>query len=95
MTIDRVGPMDPLQNLRKTDKNERVQRIDGADSISLSQEARSKSELYNAAEIAKSSPEVRADRVEEVKRKLQDPNYISEKVIDELADRLMELFGLG
>ncbi len=95
MTIERVGPLDPLQNVRKTDKNARVARVDGADSISLSAEAKSKSELYNAAEIAKSTPEVRADRVEEVRRKLQDPNYVSEKVIDELADRLMELFGLN
>lgn len=94
MTIERVGPLDPLQNLRKTDRSARVARADGADSIDLSAEAKTKSELYNAVEIAKSAPEVRADRVEEVRRKLQDPNYLSEKVIDELADRLMELFGL-
>lgn len=95
MTIERLGSVDPLQNLRKTDKNAPPRRGDGADSVNLSEEARSKSELYQAAETARSTPDVRADRVEEVKRKLQDPNYISKKVIDELADRLMELFGIS
>jgi negative regulator of flagellin synthesis FlgM len=95
MTIERLGPVDPLQNLRKTDKNALPRRGDGADSVNLSEEARSKSELYQATETARSAPDVRADRVEEVKRKLQDPNYISKKVIDDLADRLMELFGIS
>jgi negative regulator of flagellin synthesis FlgM len=94
MTIDRLGPIDPLQNLNKAEKSERPRRVAGADSIDFSAEAKSKGELYRASELAKSTPDIRADRVEEVKRKLQDPNYISDKLVDELADRLMDLFGL-
>ena len=95
MTIERVGPLDPIQNLKKSGKNKRPDNKNVADSISLSPEAQLKSEIYNAIEIARSTPDIRLDRVEEVKRKLQDPNYITEKVVDELADRLMELFDIS
>lgn len=95
MTIGRVGPLDPIQNLKKTGKSRRPENQNVADSVSLSSEAKSKSEIYNAVEIARSTPDIRTDRVEEVKRKLQDPNYVTEKVIDELADKLMELFDIS
>jgi hypothetical protein len=32
--------------------------------------------------------------VEEVRQKLQDPNYINEKVLGAVADGIMESFGL-
>ena len=95
MTIGRVGPLDPIQNLKKTGKSRLLENKNVADSVSLSSEAKSKSEIYNAVEIARSTPDIRTDRVEEVKRKLQDPNYVTEKVIDELADKLMELFDIS
>ena len=95
MTIERVGPLDPIQNLKKSGKSKRPENKNAADSISLSPEAKLKSEIYNAVEIARSTPDIRADRVEEVRRKLQDPNYITEKVVDELADKLMELFDIS
>ncbi len=95
MTIGRVGPLDPIQNLKKTGKSRRPESQNVADSVSLSSEAKSKSEIYNAVEIVRSTPDIRTDRVEEVKRKLQDPNYVTEKVIDELADKLMELFDIS
>lgn len=95
MTVERIGPIDPLQSVKKTQKSEKPKRSEGSDSISLSAEAKSKAEVYQALEIAKSSPDIRQDRVEEIKRKLQDPSYITEKVINELADRLMEYFGIS
>ena len=94
MTIDPVGPVDPVPNPKKAPKADRPNFVDGKDSVQLSDEAKSMAELYRAKELATNSPEVRADRIAEVKAKLQDPSYISEKVIDELADRLMESFGL-
>jgi negative regulator of flagellin synthesis FlgM len=92
MTIERIGPIDPVQNLKKAGNTAKPKASDGADSISFSAEAKSKAEVYNATELAKSAPLVRQERVEEVKRKLQDPSYISDKLIDALADKLMEYF---
>ena len=94
MTIDPVGPVDPVQSFKKVPKAEQPRVVDGKDSVQLSDEAKSMAEMYHAKELANNSPEVRADRVAEAKAKLQDPSYITDKVIDELADRLMESFGL-
>jgi negative regulator of flagellin synthesis FlgM len=92
MTIDRVGPVDPLQNLQKAKGPEKPRRNEGEDSIHVSEEARSKAEIYQATELAKGAPEIRWELVEEIKKRLQDPNYLSDKVLDGLAQRLMEYF---
>ena len=92
MTIERIGPMDPVQSFKKTKGPEKPKKGEGTDSISLSQEAKSKAEVYQATEMAKNAPAIRWELVEAAKKKLQDPNYISEKVVDTLAERLMEYF---
>ncbi len=94
MTIDRLGSIDPLSKMNKTGKAEKPVKSEAKDTVSVSDEARNLSEIYRAAEMVKSSPDIRMDRVEEVRQKLQDPDYINSK-IDEVADRIMESFGLA
>ena len=94
MTVERVGPPDPVSNVKKTQKAQQTRKQEKTDSISLSEEARSKAEVYTATEIAQKSPDIRMDRVEEVKRRLQDPSYLSDEVLEETAEKLMEAFGL-
>ena len=48
MTIDRVGAPDPLSNLNKTQKTSRTKRAK-SDAIEVSEEAKSKAEVYKAA----------------------------------------------
>jgi len=92
MTIERIGPMDPVQSFKKAKGPEKPKKGEGADSITLSEEAKSKAEVYQATEMAKNAPGIRWELVEAAKKKLQDPNYISEKVVDTVAQRLMEYF---
>ncbi len=92
MTIEKIGSPDPLSNVNKTDKTHKSLKNGEKDSINLSEEAKSKSEIYNATETAKMAPSIRADRVEEVKRKLEDPAYINDKLIADLADKIIEYF---
>jgi negative regulator of flagellin synthesis FlgM len=94
MTIDRLGPIDPLSKLNKAEKTDKAVKTDAKDTISVSDEAKNLGEIYRATEIVKASPDVRMDRVEEVKQKLQDPGYIDSK-IEAVADRLMDSFGLS
>jgi negative regulator of flagellin synthesis FlgM len=68
MTVERIGPAEPASNVKKTDRPSRVRQKSDIDSINLSDEAKSKAEVYKAAEIAKGSPEVRLDRIDEVTR---------------------------
>lgn len=94
MTIDRLGGIDPLKNVSNTQKAHRVSGTAPSDSISLSSEAKELSEAYFAMEAAKAAPDVRADRVAAVMEKLKDPSYVNEAVVDMVADRLMDVFGV-
>ena len=95
MTIERVGAPDPISRPKKAQRPVRADKGSSADSINVSAGAKEKAEVYQATEIAKASPDIRMDRIEEVKRKLEDPTYLSNKVIDELADKLVEYFNLS
>ncbi len=95
MTVERVGFPDPVSKPKKTERPAPAEKAAAADSINVSEGAKEKAEIYNATEAAKSAPDLRMDRIEEVKRKLDDPMYITDKVIGELADRLMEVFKIS
>jgi negative regulator of flagellin synthesis FlgM len=94
MTIEPLGPIDPIHKLNQTNKAARPQRNEGKDSVSFSDEARLKAEVYRISEEVKATEDVRADRVAEVKQKLQDPNYIDDEVIDTVADRIMDMLDI-
>ncbi|MCX7031303.1 MAG: flagellar biosynthesis anti-sigma factor FlgM [Spirochaetes bacterium] len=94
MTVERIGPLEPASNIQKTEKPSRLRAKSSTDSINVSEEARSRSEIFKATEAAKTAPDMRLDRVEEVKRKLQDPSYPSEEVIEKTAEGVMKAFGL-
>ena len=94
MTIDRLGPVDPVAKYNKTGKPTKVVKQALADSVAVSEEARNSAALQQTADIVRSTPDVRMDRVEEVKAKLKDPNYINDKVVEAVADSLMDVFGI-
>jgi negative regulator of flagellin synthesis FlgM len=94
MTVERIGPLEPASNIQKTEKPSRPKAKGSTDSINVSAEARSRSEIFKATEAARTAPDVRADRVTEVKRKLQDPSYPSDEVIEKTAEGVMKAFGL-
>ena len=95
MMIDRLGGLDPLQNLQNT-KKVASKPITNApeDTFSVSQEAKEMAEAYYLSEVAASTPDVRSDLVAQVKDKIKDPNYINSAVINSVADRFLESIGL-
>ena len=92
MTIDKLGSINPLQHYNRPEKATKSAYKSEHDSISVSMEARTMAELYQVAEIVKNSDDVRYDRVEEVKRKLEDPSYINDAILDIVADKIMDVF---
>lgn len=90
MTIDRLNSIDPLRDPQKSSQVGRTSRAAKGDSIAISNDAAEKAELYNAVEIAKAAPEVRTDRVAELKAKIQDPGYLNDAVISMTADRILD-----
>lgn len=94
MTIEGLGPIQPNQPINRSERPQSAEAARQGDSVSLSDEARLKAELYQVTEEVRGSEDVRADRVAEVKQKLEDPSYIDNNVLSNVADRLMEVFGL-
>jgi negative regulator of flagellin synthesis FlgM len=90
MTIDRLNSVDPIRDPQKPSSGGKAGRAVGGDSISISQDAAKKAELYTALEVAKAAPEVRADRVAELKAKINEPAYMSDAVIGMTADRILD-----
>lgn len=94
MMIDRLGGIDPLKNAQNTHKTQRVSGTAQSDSINVSAEAKELADVYYAMEAAKTAPDVRSERVAEVMQKMKDPSYINNSVVDLVADRLMDVYGL-
>ncbi|HAW86432.1 MAG: flagellar biosynthesis protein FlgM [Spirochaetes bacterium GWD1_61_31] len=89
MTIDRLNSLDPLQPKRTTN-TPRAGKGARGDSVSLSSEAIEKAELYQAMELAKAAPEERADRIAELRAKINDPDYLNDAVLSATADRILD-----
>ena len=94
MTIDRVGPIEPIQPGKKPGRVGQVNDSPKADSISISSEAQERAELLRAQELVAAAAEVRAERVAEMKEKINDPSYLNDQIINATANKLIDtLFG--
>ncbi|MBR1640103.1 MAG: flagellar biosynthesis anti-sigma factor FlgM [Treponema sp.] len=90
--ISNVTQVNNVQNLRKTESSAKVSR--DVDSISVSAEAKEMAEAYYLEQVAKETPDVRADRIAELKEKIKDPNYLNNAVINSAADKFLSAIGL-
>ena len=90
--LNNVTQVNNVQNLRKTENASKVSQ--DSDSISVSKEAVEKAEAYYLDKVAAETPDVRADRIAEVKAKIKDPSYLSDAVIQSAADKFLTSIGL-
>jgi negative regulator of flagellin synthesis FlgM len=90
MIIDRLNSIDPIRDPQKSSAGGKAGKAADGDSISISSDAAQKADLYKAFELAKAAPEVRADRVAELKAKINQPGYIDDAVVAMTADRIVD-----
>ena len=94
MTIDRLNSIDPIRDPQKPVLGGKAEKAHGGDSISISSDASQKAELFKALELAKAAPEMRSDRIAELKAKINEPSYMDDAVVSMTADRIIDqLFG--
>ncbi|AEF82124.1 flagellar biosynthesis anti-sigma factor FlgM [Leadbettera azotonutricia] len=94
MTIGRIDSIDPIPPGKKPGQGSQVNEASQTDSISISSEAVEKAEMLRVMEMVNTAPDVRTDRVEELRAKINDPSYINDKVLDATADKIFDaLFG--
>ncbi|MDR1175535.1 MAG: flagellar biosynthesis anti-sigma factor FlgM [Treponema sp.] len=90
MTIDRIGSIDPIQPGKKPNRSDSVKGSGNEDIISISPAALEKAELYRIKELAMAAPDIREERIAELREKINDPAYINDRLIGETADRILE-----
>jgi negative regulator of flagellin synthesis FlgM len=94
MTIERIGLVDPIQPGKKPGQTGQVKGAPNADIITISSEGQAKSELLRIQELVAAAPESRAEKIAELKIKINDPSYINDKVVNATADNIIDaLFG--
>jgi negative regulator of flagellin synthesis FlgM len=94
MTIDRIGSIDPVSPGKKAGRNSQVNPGEKTDSIAFSQEAVEKGDLYHAIELVASAPDIRPERIAELKEKINDPSYLNDALLKATADKILDAFGL-
>jgi negative regulator of flagellin synthesis FlgM len=94
MKVDRISPLDPIQPGKKPGRSGQVSHSENTDSISLSLEALERSERHQTRELILAAADVRAERIQEMKSKINDPSYINETILRDTADKILDAWGL-
>lgn len=95
MSIDKIGPPDPVSAPKvKRIRQKPADVKPNGDRIRLSDEAKRNADILRVRDMVMDSPSVRTDRVEEVRQKMKDPNYINGAVIDNLAEKFLSLWDI-
>ncbi|PIE98836.1 MAG: flagellar biosynthesis protein FlgM [Treponema sp.] len=89
MMIDKLKGIEPLENISKSQKARKPEQVKQSDSISISPESQRLSEAYLAKKVAMDAPDIREDKVLEMTKKLEDPNYV-QNAIRKLADQFID-----
>ncbi len=95
MVIDKIGNINNIVDTRKTKSSGGVSETRKNDSIQISSEGKKAAETARISQIVRVTPDVRAERVAEIKDKIArgeynfDDNKILEMVADKIADSLL------
>ena len=93
MDISKITGADKIL---KTNKSKPVQKLHSepkTDEVKLSSEARKMAELQRTIEIIKTSPDVRADKIEHARKLIESGEYKSRAVLEKVADKLLDSLG--
>ena len=94
MTIDRLNGIDPVKPVQPIQRTQRTEILNKADAVSVSSEARVLSDANIALEAVRNAPDIREDKVAEVKKKFEDPSYINNALLELVADRILDDYSL-
>ncbi|URA10657.1 flagellar biosynthesis anti-sigma factor FlgM [Thermospira aquatica] len=94
MEIRGVDPIRGITQDSKINKIPRRDERDTSDEVEISEEARQLAEAAKIEDVVRQSPDIREDRVAEVKAKLERGEYNTQEVFDQVAERIMKALGL-
>jgi negative regulator of flagellin synthesis FlgM len=93
-----TSELQKIESVRKTERESKVSKTLPADRSSISSDAQklseTKAQFETIATSISAQPEIRADKVDEVRKKIESGYYNSDEFIDKLADKLLKDFGV-
>ena len=93
MPIDKIGSTERyFLNRPSIIRPKPISSSPNKDSIHLTKAAKQNAELLRIRDMAILSPDLRIRKIEEIRSKLDDPNYPDSAVIDKTADRLLDFW---
>lgn len=96
MVIDKIGSINSIIEPRKPRQNQQINSVKpAADSVQISEEGMRAAEEARLAQIVKETPDVRADRVKELKEKIASGEYektINDDILSNVASKMMDGF---
>lgn len=90
--VSEVSALNSLQNAKKTNNANNSQPV--SDEISVSEEGKARAEAMFLNKVADETPDVRTELVEQIKKKIQNPDYLNEATIAATADKILSAYGL-
>ena len=90
--VDNVSAVNNIQSTRRSSNVAISQRT--SDEISVSEEAKAAAEAMYLKQVSDETPDIRQDLVEQIKLKIQDPDFFSDATIAATADPILSAYGL-
>lgn len=97
-----INPLNPFENVRKVSEKSNVGKTQQSeikgkgDSVEISSEASKRLEENRATELAKSAPDVRQEKVDEMRQIIAngqfESRYMNREVLGQVADRIADTF---
>ncbi|HCL56433.1 MAG TPA: flagellar biosynthesis anti-sigma factor FlgM [Spirochaetia bacterium] len=89
----KINPLNFLQKvLNNKAKIDETNNVNKKDTVNISEEAKYMAEVNKYKEVLKKIPDVRTEKIEEIKQKLKDGSYMSKEVYNAVADKMLSDF---
>jgi len=95
LTIEKLNGVDKIFNNKEIKPVKKTDKLEKKDSIEISDKAKEMALREKYIKIIKESPEIdNSKKIEELKKQISEPDYITQKLIDDIARRIAESLGL-
>jgi len=90
MVIDKIGNINNIVETKKSRSVTGTRETKKSDSVQISSEGKQAAEIARHTQIVNSAPDIRAERVNEIKEKIANGTYDFDdnKVLEMVADRI-------
>ena len=95
MTIERIGPLNHLKNINKNKSVDKIKDRKISDSVNISKEAQKMTEISRVKEIVKNTPDIRPDKIEQAKKLISNPDFLSQQIAETIAEKIVDSFNLN